>query len=46
MPWQRLPTGAEIDCEALFEAAVAASRAALAGAPDGRIRAVGVTSMA
>jgi sugar (pentulose or hexulose) kinase len=45
-PWQRIPTGAEVDCEALFEAAVAASRAALAGAPDGRVRAVGVTSMA
>jgi sugar (pentulose or hexulose) kinase len=45
-PWQRVPTGAEVECEALFEAAVAASRAALAGAPDGRVRAVGVTSMA
>jgi sugar (pentulose or hexulose) kinase len=45
-PWQRLPAGAEVECEALFEAAVAASRAALAGAPAGRVRAVGVTSMA
>jgi sugar (pentulose or hexulose) kinase len=45
-PWQRLPAGAEVECEGLFEAAVAASRAALAGAPAGRVRAVGVTSMA
>lgn len=45
-PWQRTPTGAEIECEALFEAAVGAARAALAGAPDGRVRAIGVTSMA
>ena len=45
-PWRRSPTGAEIECEALFEAAVAAARAALAGAPDGRVRAIGVTSMA
>ena len=45
-PWQRTPTGAEIECEALFEAAVAAAHAALAGAPDGRVRAIGVTSMA
>jgi sugar (pentulose or hexulose) kinase len=45
-PWRRVPTGAEVDPEALFEAAVAAGRAALARAPDGRIRAVGVTSMA
>ncbi len=40
------PTGAEIECEALFEAAVGAAHAALAGAPDGRVRAIGVTSMA
>ena len=45
-PWQRTPTGAEIECEALFEAAVGAAHAALAGAPDGRVRAIGVTSMA
>jgi sugar (pentulose or hexulose) kinase len=45
-PWERVATGAEIECEALYEAAVAASRAALAGARDGRVRAVGVTSMA
>ena len=45
-PWQRTPTGAEIECEALFEAAVGAALAALAGAPDGSVRAIGVTSMA
>jgi sugar (pentulose or hexulose) kinase len=45
MPWQRLPTGAEIDPEALFGAAVEAARAAIAAAPDGRVRGVGVASM-
>ena len=45
-PWRRTPTGAEIECEALFEAAVGAAHAALAGAPDGTVRAIGVTSMA
>jgi sugar (pentulose or hexulose) kinase len=45
-PWKQIATGAEVDCEALFEAAVAAARAALAGAREGRVRAVGVTSMA
>jgi sugar (pentulose or hexulose) kinase len=45
-PWRRVPTGAEVEPEALFEAAVAAARAALTRAPDGRVRSVGVTSMA
>ena len=45
-PWRRVPTGAEVDPDALFDAAVAAARAALAGAPEGRVCAVGVTSMA
>jgi sugar (pentulose or hexulose) kinase len=45
-PWRRVPTGAEVEPDSLFEAAVAAARAALAGAPEGRVRAVGVTSMA
>jgi sugar (pentulose or hexulose) kinase len=45
-PWQRVPTGAEVDPETLFEAAVAAAQAALAGSPGGRVRAVGVTSIA
>ena len=44
-PWQRLPTGAEIDPEALFGAAVEAARAAIAAAPDGRVRGVGVASV-
>jgi len=35
-----------VEPDSLFEAAVAAARAALAGAPDGQVRAVGVTSMA
>jgi sugar (pentulose or hexulose) kinase len=45
-PWERVPTGAEIEPEGLFRAAVAAARAALAHAPDGRIIGIGVTSMA
>ncbi len=45
-PWRRVPTGAEVDPDALFDAAVAAARAALAGAEEGRVCAVGVTSMA
>ena len=45
-PWRRVPTGAEVDPDALFDAAVAAARAALAGAAEGRVCAVGVTSMA
>jgi sugar (pentulose or hexulose) kinase len=45
-PWQRLPHGAEIAADALFEAALAAARAALADAPEGRVRGIGVTSMA
>ena len=44
-PWRRTATGAEIECEALFEAAVAAARGALSGARDARIRGVGVASM-
>jgi sugar (pentulose or hexulose) kinase len=45
-PWHRVPTGAEADPEALLVAAVRAARAALAQAPDGRVAAIGVTSMA
>jgi sugar (pentulose or hexulose) kinase len=44
-PWQRLRRGAEIAPDALFEAALAAARTALADAPDGRVRGIGVTSM-
>jgi sugar (pentulose or hexulose) kinase len=45
-PWRQVPTGAEAEPEALFEAALAAARAALSGGPDGRVVALGVTSMA
>jgi sugar (pentulose or hexulose) kinase len=45
-PWERVPTGAQADAEALFAAAVDAAREALANAPDGRVTAIGVTSMA
>ena len=40
------PTGAEIDPERLVEAALAAAREALAGAPDGPVGALGVASFA
>ncbi|MFL5825930.1 MAG: L-fuculokinase [Thermoleophilaceae bacterium] len=45
-PWDRVETGAETDPEVLFEAALGAARAALANAPEGRVRGIGVTSMA
>jgi sugar (pentulose or hexulose) kinase len=46
-PWRRVPTGAEVDPEALFAAVVAAAAAALRDAPDGAaVAGVGVTSMA
>ncbi len=45
-PWQRAPTGAEIDPDALLEAATAAAAQALEGAPGGTVRGVGVASMA
>lgn len=45
-PWRRVPTGAEIDPERLFEAAVAAGAAALRAGPGGRVVAAGVASMA
>ncbi|HEX8856593.1 MAG TPA: FGGY family carbohydrate kinase [Thermoleophilaceae bacterium] len=45
-PWQRVETGAETDPQVLFDAALAAARGALANAPEGRVRGVGVTSMA
>jgi len=46
VPWERVPTGAEIDPERLVDAAIAAAREALAGAPDGPIGAIGVASLA
>jgi sugar (pentulose or hexulose) kinase len=45
-PWRQVPTGAEVDPEALFQAAVEAVGEAVAAAPDGRVRGIGVTSMA
>jgi sugar (pentulose or hexulose) kinase len=45
-PWERVPTGAEIDPHALRDAALAAARAALREAPEGRVRGVGVAGMA
>jgi sugar (pentulose or hexulose) kinase len=45
-PWREVPTGAEVDPYALFGAAVEAASAAIAAAPDGGVRGVGVTSMA
>jgi sugar (pentulose or hexulose) kinase len=44
-PWQRVPTGAQIEPDALLAAAAQAARYALARAPEGRIAGVGVTSM-
>jgi sugar (pentulose or hexulose) kinase len=45
-PWERVPTGAEIDPHALLHAALDAARAALREAPEGRVRGIGVTGMA
>jgi sugar (pentulose or hexulose) kinase len=45
-PWRQVPTGAEVGPEAVFEAAVEAARGAVAAAPEGSVRGVGVTSMA
>jgi sugar (pentulose or hexulose) kinase len=44
--WRDLPTGAEADPDELVDAAIASAEQALAGAPDGRVVAVGVASMA
>lgn len=45
-PWERVQTGAEAAPEALLAAALDALGDALAGAPDGRVVGLGVTSMA
>ena len=45
-PWRKVPTGAEIDPRALLDAALEAAAAALAAAPEGTVRGVGVTGMA
>ncbi|HET8757761.1 MAG TPA: FGGY family carbohydrate kinase, partial [Solirubrobacteraceae bacterium] len=44
-PWRTVPTGAEVDADALLAAAVAAAREAVAAA-GGRIVAIGVASVA
>ena len=46
VPWERVPTGAEIAPERLVDAALAAAREALAAAPQGRVGAIGVASFA
>jgi sugar (pentulose or hexulose) kinase len=45
-PWTTVPTGAEADPHALFAAAADAAGQAIDQAPEGRIAAIGVTSMA
>jgi sugar (pentulose or hexulose) kinase len=45
-PWERVPTGAELDADALLEAVVSAAREALDRGPDGQVAGVGVTSVA
>jgi sugar (pentulose or hexulose) kinase len=45
-PWDAVPTGAQVDPEALFEAAAEAANQAIDRAPEGRVAAIGVTSMA
>ncbi len=45
-PWRRTPAGVETDPEALAAAARSALAAALEGAPDGEVLALGVTSIA
>ena len=44
--WTAVATGAEIDPAVFVDCALAAAREALAGAPEGRIAGVGVSSMA
>jgi sugar (pentulose or hexulose) kinase len=46
VPWERVPTGAQIAPERLVDAALAASREALDAAPEERIDAIGVASFA
>jgi sugar (pentulose or hexulose) kinase len=46
MPWRTVPTGAEIDADALLAAAVAAAAEALDASPSNRVAGVGVAGMA
>jgi sugar (pentulose or hexulose) kinase len=45
-PWREVPTGAEIDPEALLDSAIRAAGEALDAAPAGEVAGVGVASMA
>jgi sugar (pentulose or hexulose) kinase len=45
-PWTAVPTGAEVDPDALATAAIRAATGALAAAPGGRVAGVGVAGMA
>jgi sugar (pentulose or hexulose) kinase len=45
-PWQAVPTGAELDPEALLAAVASAAGDAIARAPDGRVTGIGVASVA
>ena len=45
-PWEQVPTGAEVDPEALLAAVRRAASEAIERAPDGRVAAIGVTSVA
>jgi sugar (pentulose or hexulose) kinase len=46
VPWQQVPTGAEISPQGLLDAALAAAREALAAGPGGPVAGLGVASMA
>jgi sugar (pentulose or hexulose) kinase len=46
MPWRTVPTGAEIDPDALLAAAVSAAAEALDSSPDGPVAGIGIASMA
>jgi sugar (pentulose or hexulose) kinase len=45
-PWEQVPTGAEVDPDALLAAVVHAASDAIARAPEGRVAGIGVTSVA
>jgi sugar (pentulose or hexulose) kinase len=45
-PWETVPSGAQVDPDALFSAAADAAGQAIEKAPDGLVVAIGVTSMA
>ena len=45
-PWEAVPSGAEVDPEALVNAAADAATQAIDNAPEGRVVGIGVTSMA